>query len=199
MLGLMSLIRRDSTQSIISCTIRTAIPSMPDLESGEAHSSATAQDFVKEKPGSGKKGDPPALGFPGLAKQIAQDPDQETFVFRKFNRLTAWSLVFTENELASLEDKLGRLEDAMLGDRIAMRSAKDWAQFETRAKDESTTEYKIMDLTHKISAKLAQYRTSHPCLQQRHTDKTQMKHSLQQATSPISRSQALASSTCSVT
>lgn len=160
MLCHMSLTRRDSARSTLPLTIRNGMISEPDIESGPGYSSTTTKRTVKDEPdSSAKKSDPPPFGFPGLAKQIAQDPDQETFVFRKFNRLTAWSLVFQENELASLEDELAHLEDTLLSDPQAMKSAVKWKVFEKKAREcESTTEHKIMELTEKITSKLKQYR-----------------------------------------
>lgn len=156
-----------------------------DIERGAIQSSSIAWESVEDTRSSSEQQDPPPIGFPGLAKQIAQDPDQETFVFRKFNRLTAWNLVFKENELAVLEKELGHQEDLLLSDPDAMVSATTWAHFEKRAQEASTPEHNIMELTKRISGKLTQYRKSIPRLQrQKHTEQNQTKLSLQQATSP---------------
>lgn len=180
----MSLIRRDSARITSPCTIRNDITSMPDIESGTVHSGSIWAN-TEVRPRFREKRNPlPSVGFPGLAKQIAQDPDQETFVFRKFNRLTAWSLVCQENELASLEDELGNLEHELFSDPNAVESATMWTHFEQKARDSSTPERRIMDLTHKISAKLTQYRKSHPCAWRPYTEKDQMMPSLQQARLP---------------
>lgn len=143
-------------------------PAIPDIESGNFHSGSNVWENrprLKER-----RNAPPSVGFPSLAKQIAQDPDQETFVFRKFSRLTAWSLVFQENELASLEEELGGLEEKLFNDPNAVESATMWSHFEQKSREQSTPERHITDLTHKISGKLAQYRKLHPPPQRRNTD-----------------------------
>jgi hypothetical protein len=55
-------------------------------------------------------------GFPGLAELVAQDRDQETYVFRKFSKLTAWNLIYKQTELASYEREVDAIEDHMASD-----------------------------------------------------------------------------------
>lgn len=52
------------------------------------------------------------------------------FVFQKFNKLTALNLVFMQNELASLERELERLETSMVRDDDAISSQVNWARIQ---------------------------------------------------------------------
>jgi hypothetical protein len=51
-------------------------------------------------------------GFPALAAWIGRDPDNETFVFRKFDRLSARNLLQLQCQLIQLEDEIDKLDDA---------------------------------------------------------------------------------------
>ncbi|KJY00876.1 hypothetical protein TI39_contig309g00016 [Zymoseptoria brevis] len=99
-------------------------------------------------------------GFPGLVNIIAEDPDQDTFVFRKFKKLTAWSLVFMQNELTSLEVKLEELEMSMMLDSEAVPSRQTWARFEKRADMPGTVEWKMYHLNDQIREKLQNHHSA---------------------------------------
>ena len=58
----------------------------------------------------------PTDGFPAVAEFMARDPDHETYVFRKFKRLTGRTLLHLQSELIDLEQQLEDL------DRDAARS-----------------------------------------------------------------------------
>jgi hypothetical protein len=45
-------------------------------------------------------------GYPALADFIAQDPDHETFVFRRFKGLSARNILNLQGELIALEDNI---------------------------------------------------------------------------------------------
>ena len=49
-------------------------------------------------------------GYPALADFIAQDPDHETFVFRRFKSLGARNILNLQGELIALEDGIAALE-----------------------------------------------------------------------------------------
>lgn len=49
-------------------------------------------------------------GYPSLADFIAQDPDHETFVFRRFKSLSARNILNLQGELIALEDDIAALE-----------------------------------------------------------------------------------------
>lgn len=49
-------------------------------------------------------------GYATAASLIAQDPDKETYVFRRFDRLTARNLLNLQGELLALQDQLDNLD-----------------------------------------------------------------------------------------
>lgn len=51
-------------------------------------------------------------GYPALARWIAQDPDNEPFVFRKFGRLGARNILHLQAQLFALEHEIDQLDDA---------------------------------------------------------------------------------------
>jgi hypothetical protein len=53
-------------------------------------------------------------GYLSLAAWIAHDPDNETYVFRKFDRLSARNLLNLQNELIALEAELAAIDNQML-------------------------------------------------------------------------------------
>lgn len=52
-----------------------------------------------------------AVGYPAISRYISRDPDQETFVFRKFDELTARNLLNLQGELIDLESRLAAIDD----------------------------------------------------------------------------------------
>jgi hypothetical protein len=50
-------------------------------------------------------------GYPALTARISQDPDSETFVFRRFDRLAARSILHLQAHLTSLEQDLDAFDD----------------------------------------------------------------------------------------
>ena len=73
----------------------------------------------------------PRDGFPAVAAFVARDPDQETFIFRKFKLLTARTLLHLQSELVNLEQQLASLdrEIAESTDRDLRRSLRNWEYF----------------------------------------------------------------------
>jgi len=49
-------------------------------------------------------------GYATVARSIAQDPDKETYVFRRFDILTARNLLNLQGELLVLQDELDALD-----------------------------------------------------------------------------------------
>jgi hypothetical protein len=99
-------------------------------------------------------------GYPALAKWVATNPDYETFIFRRFDTLSARNILHLESQVAVLECQLLRLDEeaCQSHDPETGRSIRNWENFEERAKDKTRLEYKRMKLVNKISHKLRQYR-----------------------------------------
>lgn len=100
-------------------------------------------------------------GYPSLAEFIASDYDHSTFVFKRFDRLSARNLLYLQSELADLEalqDEYDR-EDltASLDEKSSRR---DWKAFQARARDAANfpREQKRMKLAKDIREKLKEYK-----------------------------------------
>lgn len=100
-------------------------------------------------------------GYPALASWIARDPDNESFIFRKFDRLSARNLLHLQSQLIALEEKLDRLdEQTRRSPDLAPRlSARRWETFVQYAADEARPEErKRMQLAKEIQVKIKEYR-----------------------------------------
>lgn len=99
-------------------------------------------------------------GYPSLAAWIAHDPDNESYVFRKFDRLSARNLLNLQSQLISLESKLDMLDRTMRSSRDpdVLVSLARWETYEERAKDPNTLEHKRMELETELKEKLKEYR-----------------------------------------
>lgn len=50
-------------------------------------------------------------GYPSVTSSIAQDTDRESYIFRKFNKLTAREFPHVQSDLIHLEQQLEDLEN----------------------------------------------------------------------------------------
>jgi hypothetical protein len=105
------------------------------------------------------------LGYPALAEWIAGNPDYETFIFRRFDRLGARNLLHLESQVSELERRLELLDERAHRETIQnpedlelSRSNRSWEVFSERAKDPALLEHKRLALANEISEKLRQYR-----------------------------------------
>lgn len=103
----------------------------------------------------------PIDGFPAVAAFVARDPDQETFVFRKFKRLTARTLLHLQAELVDLEQELddSDREAANSFDEKLLMSMRDWEEMKLNAAepDRDDIEGKRKQLYEQIEATLRRY------------------------------------------
>ncbi len=99
-------------------------------------------------------------GFPHLARKMAAIPDYETFVFRKFDRLSARTLLHLESKLAYLEWKLDQADAqaAVSPDNETLRSIRVWEAFEENAKCVGRPEHDRMRITEEVRETLKEYR-----------------------------------------
>jgi hypothetical protein len=67
-------------------------------------------------------------GYPALAKWIAQDPDNETLIFRRFDRLAARNILHLQAQLIALEHEIDELDEAARtsADFDARQSSRRW-------------------------------------------------------------------------
>jgi hypothetical protein len=103
-------------------------------------------------------------GFPGLVELVAQDRDQETYVFRKFSKLTAWNLIYKQTELASYEREVETIEATLARDGQSGSMARSWKKFHEEAQKTGTSAHQMKELSDKISRKLSEYRESLSCI-----------------------------------
>ncbi|KAH7375417.1 hypothetical protein B0T11DRAFT_270323 [Plectosphaerella cucumerina] len=98
-------------------------------------------------------------GFPTLARKIAAGPDYETFIFRKFDQLSARNLLHLESRLTYLEWKLTILDEkaALNSETENIRSVLTWEAFENKAREKGSPEYQRMEIAEEISRVLKDY------------------------------------------
>lgn len=101
----------------------------------------------------------PQIGFPGLGEWMAEDPDSETFIFRKFERLSARNLLFLQSRVYELEGQSEKLDrELCAGDvslRVSMRMFETWSK---KAEDPQSPEAERMRLAEMITTTLKEYR-----------------------------------------
>jgi len=103
-----------------------------------------------------------ATGFPAVAEKIALIPDYESFIFRKFDRLSARNLLHLESKLSFLEYKLDQADKQALlrtADNESYRSIRSWEAFEQNAEDPQRPEHARMKIAEEIEVTLEKYRT----------------------------------------
>ena len=107
-------------------------------------------------------GQPPEArrdGYPAVAAWMARDPDNETFIYRKFDKLSARNLLNLQSELIYLEWKLENLDNETWtsGDQVLKQSARKWETFVKNAAVREE-EKRRMELNIEIKIKLREYR-----------------------------------------
>ncbi|KAK4888647.1 hypothetical protein LTR27_012491 [Elasticomyces elasticus] len=100
-------------------------------------------------------------GYPAVASFIAKDPDSESFVFRKFNTLTARKLLHAQAELLDLEQRLEDFDAQTVAspDHELHFSARRWETFTANAKVRSEERERKV-LLDEIEVKLERYHQS---------------------------------------
>ncbi|TVY44319.1 hypothetical protein LSUB1_G001291 [Lachnellula subtilissima] len=101
-------------------------------------------------------------GFALVASKINSDVDKTTTIYRRFDELSARSLLFFQAELAELEEELkdNDDEDSQTRDKVALDCQRDWSVFELSAGEGVEREKRRMELVMKIREKLEKYHTA---------------------------------------
>jgi hypothetical protein len=70
-------------------------------------------------------------GYPALARWMAQDPDNETLIFRKFDSLSTRNLLYLQAELFDIERRMFEIERQIPASRnvTLIESARRWETF----------------------------------------------------------------------
>jgi hypothetical protein len=99
-------------------------------------------------------------GYPSLAAWIAHDHDNESFVFRKFDKLSARNLLNLQSQLISIESQIDRLDDTMrrTNDPEVLVSLVRWETYEERARDKKNIEHEKWQLEIELKNIIKEYR-----------------------------------------
>lgn len=103
-------------------------------------------------------------GYASVARAISQDPDKETYIFRRFDRLTARNLLKLQGELLALQDELDALDAkaASSPDPDLHLSMRSWKAMKANAQSgqvrDGKEETKRLQLAEEIEVKLKKYR-----------------------------------------
>ncbi|KAK3986764.1 hypothetical protein QBC44DRAFT_332719 [Cladorrhinum sp. PSN332] len=101
----------------------------------------------------------PQTGYPALGDFLAADPDGESLVFRKFDRLAARNLLSLQSEVIALEAESKVLDQEIcLADQGVLASVGRWESLvEAAEKDANSVEFRYLDLTRRIRPKIKEY------------------------------------------
>jgi hypothetical protein len=104
-------------------------------------------------------------GYPALARWMAQDPDNETLIFRKFDSLSTRNLLYLQAELVEIERRVFDLESQIPESRdvTLMESLRRWETFveeaaRNAAQGSPRPEKELMVLVVSMRKKLKEYR-----------------------------------------
>ncbi|ORX92926.1 hypothetical protein BCR34DRAFT_608683 [Clohesyomyces aquaticus] len=98
-------------------------------------------------------------GYPTLAHYIARDPDNETYVFRKFNRMGARNLLHLQCKIIALEKEIDDLDDAAQRskDSKAQQASLRWETLIELADDEKRPEKQRVEKLEHLKKLLKEY------------------------------------------
>ncbi|KAI1150520.1 hypothetical protein F4825DRAFT_397815 [Nemania diffusa] len=104
---------------------------------------------------------PPLEGYAAVAGWIALDPDSETFVFRKFDKLAARNLLCLQSELLSIEKELALFDsqdaEAARDDLRAKDTARTWETLVSRSRAGHEGSKRRMELLELLRSKIKEY------------------------------------------
>ncbi|KAI0468743.1 hypothetical protein F4859DRAFT_201490 [Xylaria cf. heliscus] len=103
----------------------------------------------------------PLEGYAAVAGWIALDPDSETFVFRKFDRLAARNLLCIQSELLSIEKELAAFDNqdaqAAQDDLQAKDAARTWETLVSRGRAGDDGSRRRLELLERLRSKIKEY------------------------------------------
>jgi hypothetical protein len=102
---------------------------------------------------------PPLDGYAEVSEFIAGDPDNETFVFRRFHKTSARNLLYLQAEILELERRQEEY-DREQADMELAQAGRRWETFARNAKiPDREGEQLRMELAREIRVKIKEYRT----------------------------------------
>jgi hypothetical protein len=104
-------------------------------------------------------------GYPSLASWIAQDPDNETLIFRRFSRLAARNVLSLQAQLTVLEHEIDQLDEEARrsSDFEARQSLRRWETLTKLAVDVTRPEKKTVEKLDELKTLLREYCRSEQC------------------------------------
>ncbi|KAF2652005.1 hypothetical protein K491DRAFT_781433 [Lophiostoma macrostomum CBS 122681] len=98
-------------------------------------------------------------GYPALAAWIARDPDSETFVFRKFDRLGARNILHLQSKLIALEHDIDQLDEQarQSKDFASQQSSRRWETLMERSQDSTRPEKERVEKLEELQGLLKNY------------------------------------------
>ena len=101
-------------------------------------------------------------GYPALGRFMAQDPDNETLIFRRFDSLAALNLLYLQAELFGVQRRIRDFEADVVagGDVNLFMSMKRWETFVEMAEgsDDTRPERQLRELILKLRKLMREYR-----------------------------------------
>ncbi|KAF2820692.1 hypothetical protein CC86DRAFT_304555 [Ophiobolus disseminans] len=98
-------------------------------------------------------------GYPALAGWIARDPDNETYVFRKFGRLAARNILHLQARLVAIEHDIDKLDESARksADMEERQSSRRWETLMKHARDAKRPEQKRVEKLDELKMLLREY------------------------------------------
>ncbi|OJJ61040.1 hypothetical protein ASPSYDRAFT_29548 [Aspergillus sydowii CBS 593.65] len=98
-------------------------------------------------------------GFANVARWLSLDRDNEAFIYRRFNELSARNILYLQCELLDLEKKLNELDkkDVTSDDMDLKDVARTWETFIQRFEEGNSEAVVRMELITKLRAKIKEY------------------------------------------
>lgn len=105
-------------------------------------------------------------GFAAVAEWIALDADNETFIFRKFDKLAARRLLYMQARIITLEKQLELLDKEVVEskDMSLKDAAKTWEQLMAHAAEGHEQGRRMLQLLNEIDEALEKFCKIWPCL-----------------------------------
>lgn len=102
-------------------------------------------------------------GYIAAAAWLAADPDNETLVFRKLDKLAALNLLYLQSEILEVETRVDKMhQDAENGSMSVKKAARDFETLVSRVKDadpEARRNANLkLELIKELRAKIKEYR-----------------------------------------
>jgi hypothetical protein len=100
-------------------------------------------------------------GYRSLTAFVASDGDKSTAIYRRFDQLSARTLLYLQSELVELEARRVELDQQDPCDRVEeKRGARDWKYFQAEAMNGGRREEERMKVVLQIRERLKEYRKS---------------------------------------